>query len=500
MKVWLAALIVLSSVVAQAQTYEPIRVTSLSDTGPGTLRDCVGRPVPRVCVFEVSGRVRLGSPLRILSPYLRIAGQTAPEPGILISGASISIETQHVQIEHLQIRVGDEPGGQSPGERDSVKVLGTSENVTIDHCSISWAIDENLSTYGAVKGVRVSNSIISEALYKSIHPKGPHSMGALVGEGARNVSFVRNLFAHNRDRNIRWKYDTTGSMINNVIYGWGDPLDPSLWNTTNLTDLETSGKPIFLNVIGNMYIPRHNNQNVAVYAQRVEPKTRAYLAENVPPGGGLTNLPSSNLSASAVIPLSDPGVEVNQAMALVLSGVGSRPWARNPVDVRILSELSTGAGGLKNSVTEAGGWPTLAENRRALDATAMTSTELDIWLRGFEQNTPATPSPTPPPSPTPTPQPTATAQATASPQATTAPTATPTRTPTRTPTAQALGLVAVYCSGDGDIEFRVDDLDRLRLTATDKILVDRKVVSAPISSIRALRLYLINAVGAACNR
>ena len=65
----------------------------------------------------------------------------------------------------------------------------------VDHCSVSWAIDECLSVSGA--GIPIFTAewcIISEALNDSFHDKGPHGYGSLLRCNG-NLSFHHNLYA-----------------------------------------------------------------------------------------------------------------------------------------------------------------------------------------------------------------------------------------------------------------------------------------------------------------
>ncbi|HQH28009.1 MAG TPA: hypothetical protein PLP17_11480, partial [Oligoflexia bacterium] len=122
------------------------RVNSLADRGSGTLRQCVEAAGARTCVFEVSGRIELASELRAVNPFLTIAGQTAPAPGILLSGGPLRIAAPEVLVQHLQVRAGDAVTGPNPASRDSVAVIAPSTpvyNVVLDHLSASWGIDEN---------------------------------------------------------------------------------------------------------------------------------------------------------------------------------------------------------------------------------------------------------------------------------------------------------------------------------------------------------------------
>ena len=65
-------------------------VTSLADSGKGTLRDGLSAGGRRI-VFDVAGTITLASTLEVRYPYVTIDGATAPKPGITIvqpSGAS----------------------------------------------------------------------------------------------------------------------------------------------------------------------------------------------------------------------------------------------------------------------------------------------------------------------------------------------------------------------------------------------------------------------------
>ena len=62
------------------------RVTNLNASGSGSLKACIDANVPRTCVFEVSGVIKLTSDLIIRNSQIRIAGQTAPSPGIMLRG------------------------------------------------------------------------------------------------------------------------------------------------------------------------------------------------------------------------------------------------------------------------------------------------------------------------------------------------------------------------------------------------------------------------------
>ena len=201
-------------------------VTSLADDGSeGTLRYAVEAEGPRIVTFAVSGDIHLTSPLNISNPYLTILGQTAPGKGITIRDHNVFITADHVIVRYLRMRLGT-------AARVEADALGARHcrHLIIDHCSISWATDENASFYN-LSDATIQWCIISEALNASVHHKGKHGYGGIWG--GRNVSFHHNLFAHNNSRNPRfdhprlyWENDLlyyrgTVEFVNNVVYNWG---------------------------------------------------------------------------------------------------------------------------------------------------------------------------------------------------------------------------------------------------------------------------------------
>ncbi len=100
-------------------------------------------------MFEVGGVIDMQKhEIKIKEPFLTLAGQTAPSPGITVIRTGIDVLTHDVILQHIRVRTGTagaEPRkGRAP---DAFSTIG-AHNVIVDHCSMTWAVDENLSASG----------------------------------------------------------------------------------------------------------------------------------------------------------------------------------------------------------------------------------------------------------------------------------------------------------------------------------------------------------------
>ena len=207
------------------------RVTNLNTSGPGSLRAALEAVGPRVVVFEVSGNIDFtphGS-LGIGNPYVTVAGQTAPSPGITLKGCELGVRTHDVLLQHIRIRMGDLPDPEQAkryeksdwsqfSERDCMKLGG--ERVVVDHCTFSWATDELVQS--TALGVTFRQNLFAECLDSPKHHKGGHSKALLIPDQTprerRYCAVIGNLFAHNADRHPAAQGGTKLVHVNNFIY------------------------------------------------------------------------------------------------------------------------------------------------------------------------------------------------------------------------------------------------------------------------------------------
>lgn len=380
---------------------EVVTVTSLEASGTGTLRaaleDVEG---PRTIMFEVGGVIDLSTNIVISEPFVSVAGQTAPDPGITIIGAGIVVHTHDVLIQHIAMRPGDRSEGPDPEGRDAIGVVGDRRgdtevyNVVIDHCSISWAIDEGASTwYASVHDVTFSHCIIAEQLSRSLHPEREHSKGLLIGDHARRVAVIGNLFAHNMRRSPMLKGNTSSLVAGNLIYNPGTAA-------IDFSDRERSG-PARSSIIGNVLIRGADTSewmSMISLASRVYDTMQIYHAGNIELAPEpVVFEPSSEIAAVVVeqppvrlVPLDLPAPE--DIYETVLTDAGMRPWARDAVDARVVGSVRERTGAIIDSQEDVGGFPQYVPTTRTLvvpdrpneDDDEDGYTNLEEWIWGFD--------------------------------------------------------------------------------------------------------------------
>ena len=202
-----------------------LHVTTLEDgTQTGTFRWACNQSGSRTIVFDVSGTIMLKSELKIKNGNVTIAGQTAPGDGVCIANYPFIIACKNIIIRYMRFRLGNEAlkTNNQAHEGDGLGGMD-SENIIVDHCSVSWSIDECLSVYGS-KNITVQWCIASQSLVNAGHSKGKHGYGG--NWGGSGASYHHNLIAHHTSRTPRLgprpstQTDERMDMRNNVIYNW----------------------------------------------------------------------------------------------------------------------------------------------------------------------------------------------------------------------------------------------------------------------------------------
>lgn len=365
-----------------------IRVTNLDADGPGSLKAALETPGRRIVVFEVGGVIDLGLTTVIIDePYLTIAGQTAPSPGITVIRGGFDIRTHDVIVRHIRIRSG--VSGQprrSDWEADGISTVA-ARNVIVDHCSITWAVDENLSASGprftgetleewragTSRNITFSYNILAEGLAHASHPKGEHSKGSLIHDNATGILIYRNLYAHNYERNPMLKGGAQAAVVNNFIFNPGAQAIHY-----NLMDLEWGDRPRQLgelSAVGNVLrAGLSTREDIAFLSIGGVGDLRYYGRDNIAVGRLGEPLPmfgryttSSAKIVESVEPSAWPDaldvLPANQVETHVLRYAGARPWDRDAHDIRVLFDVAEGRGEIIDSEEEVGGYPEVEPTR-----------------------------------------------------------------------------------------------------------------------------------------
>jgi hypothetical protein len=356
-----------------------IHVTTLNETGPGSLVEAMHASGPRTIVFDVAGEINWTSEHAITNPYCTIAGQTAPSPGITIRGGTLRISASEVIVRFLRVRLGNSY------ENDAVRIVNKTSNsvirnIIIDHVSMGWANDENFSITGnagatnaSIENVTLQNSIIHENL-------DGYNYGALLFNEITNISLIQNYWANNGNR-VPENTEPTGSsgasieFVNNVIYnynrpvtvGWGPTIFESIGNVFKGDRDYPPSQPDHYYQLNS-----YENPNASINDGYI------FQEDNIQVGYsnyGMMNKDWSEVNQSQRI-LSSPYTPVpsSEVVNLVLNDVGPSVLFPDPVDARLLGDWTdeNGVRGITD-ISAVGGFPGLV----ALSHSASYDTDND---------------------------------------------------------------------------------------------------------------------------
>ncbi|MDE2163762.1 MAG: pectate lyase [Alphaproteobacteria bacterium] len=360
-----------------------IKVTTLNADGPGSFLAAIDAKGPRIVVFEVGGVIDLGRRnIKVTEPYLTVAGQTAPSPGITFIRGGFEVDTHDVVVQNIRVRVGEAGFPKKSGwEQDGLSTGEGAHDVIFDHNSVTWATDENMSMSGqrfvgndpaqwrehTSHRITFSNNIIAEGLAFATHYKIEHSKGSLIHDNATDILLADNLYAHNYERNPLLKGGTEAVIVNDLIYDpgqraihynlmaqeWGDHP----WQVGQLSVVGTvlregeSTVPhlAFLEIGGYGDLRYYGKDNIAVNQ----------IGEPIPMLGRYTTSPAKIVMEKKP-PIWPPYVTVMPASAVqqyVLHNAGARIWDRDYDDVRLAADVAEGRGYIINSENDIHGYP-----------------------------------------------------------------------------------------------------------------------------------------------
>ena len=385
-----------------------VKVTNLNDSGPGSLREAIeGDYGPRTVIFDVSGLITLSDDVVIngSTPPITVAGQTTPGKGICVKRQQFAMSgANDAIIRFMRLRVGKESGETQNGSG----MAGVDHSI-MDHCSISWGIDEEMSTRSA-KNMTLQWTLISEALNIAGHDKYPpgsaHGFAASIGGDI--ASFHHNLLAHCAGRNwsLAGGLDGAGffagrlDIFNNVVYNWRHRT--------------TDGGAHQINFVNNYYKPGPAiNQTKILIAQyeNFPGKQQYYYTGNVMPGYHQANDLSSRTytgTPQGYSPWVDEPFfpsyatidDANAAYKKVLSDVGCNLPMIDDHDERVIHETINGTytyrgsvsglPGLPDTTDDVGGWEDYGNVTRPADWDTDDDGMPDWWeeIKGLDPNSP----------------------------------------------------------------------------------------------------------------
>jgi pectate lyase len=297
-----------------------VTVTSLADSGPGTLRAALAGGGHRTIVFAVGGVIRTNMELYVTGPFVTIDGSTAPEP-VTLDGHGLIIRgnrgAHDVIVRGIRVR---------NAKNDGIQITNAAHNVLIEHVSIHGSADGNIDITEGSRNVTVRWSILAKPRF--------HGKNMLISyAGMARISLHHNLFIGARQRNPLIKMtrgvatDTTVDMRYNVVWSWAAGVG---------TDIRDG---VGVNVVGNYYGGAGEMRNAIVVAwEPADTPPRAYVAGNVRADGRPFHAVRANGNASEPLPAPEmsPGRPCEEAHA-VARKAGVRPL--DAVDELVLAEL-----------------------------------------------------------------------------------------------------------------------------------------------------------------
>jgi hypothetical protein len=392
-----------------------IKVTNLKDSGPGSLRAAVEAEGPRTVVFDVSGLITLESKLVVgkNNHLLTVAGQTAPGKGICIRKYNFGMMgATDVIIRYIRVRPGNISGTTLDGMG-----MASADNCIIDHCSISWTLDEAFSSRSG-KNITLQRTLISEALNAAGHKKYPpgteHGYAASIGGDIG--SFHHNLLANCAGRN--WSlagglnkpdhsYAGRLDIRNNVVFNWKNRTTDGGAHEVNFvnnyykpgpaTKFFLALKPQYSSFAGSQRYHFDGNIMEGKFGLRDQEKGREAGIER----GGKIPTEYSPWSDEPFFESFVNTHSAKEAFTNVLADVGCNFPVLDDHDTRIIKEVrsgrtkfkgsKTGLPGLPDSQDDVGGWEEYPEIKRPAGWDTDGDGMPDAWEKqyGLNPNDPA---------------------------------------------------------------------------------------------------------------
>lgn len=366
-----------------------IPVTTLADSGAGSLRECMMATGPRTCVFRVAGTIELLRQIKPTSGNLTIAGQTAPGGGIAIknhpsnlTGSPFYFNKPHNIVRHIRIRPGP-TSGTKQDTTDSITIDAGAPHTIIDHVSLSWATDEPFNTTKTASNVTIQWSLVYEGLSKSTHISGEHAK-AMFLEGD-NITAHHVFMAHATDRMPNAGVGSRVDFVNLISYNMREKAH-QYFSMKQKQSAATSDLTRQVNAIGNWVSMGPNSlRGIRIYGGNYDEQfstnpgfAKFYLYQNLdgrrksPTLDEKLFLDPADWRYVQTQPVGVISVQIfspaDQAVRDIMAFAGAFP--RDSADRRVLQGFAACSGSIIDHPSQVGGWPLLASGIAYADSDA----------------------------------------------------------------------------------------------------------------------------------
>lgn len=219
-----------------------IHVTSLADTGAGTLREALEATGTRTIVFDVSGVINCSSDINVGDGNFTIAGQSAPYGGITLIGTNNinATEKENWIIRYFRFRNGYDDANVDGGWSNTSSVSTRNANFFIyDHCSQALS-KETAGLGGGMNDHGVNIVFTAQNSFTAESDRGTR-VGDSEDDDPSTITLYRNGYV-----NSGWRYPSAGGtndldIINTYVYNWEQRI------------IRTDAHDYKLNIINNVY-------------------------------------------------------------------------------------------------------------------------------------------------------------------------------------------------------------------------------------------------------
>jgi pectate lyase len=315
----------------------PVRVvTTLAGSGPGSFREAMMTPGPRIIVFRVSGVIDLGGDVTVTAAqsHVTVLGQSSPGGITFVNGAITNYQTDFHDAIFRFLRLRAQAG--------DTFAFNPVYNLIIDHCDMSGGADETFDIDASHDFTVQWSTVLN-----SMSGAGSQNYGWLIAyRPTSQISFHHNFSAHHGGRcGAQFHWSGSGpvpadgvklDLRNNVFYNCG-------FQQIYRADVAPAEGTNF-NLIGNH---AKSGPDTPPESMLFGVDGTIYLHDNLYPGQSIMSIWSNPTYLGAPHPF--PAITTTSAAVAwseVLTRAGA--WPRDAMTARTVAEARAGTGTLGN--------------------------------------------------------------------------------------------------------------------------------------------------------